>query len=354
MALETMSPGTELRTTSGEIITIRSYIVSGSQGEVYFVDFRGIERVLKWYKPHALGPDPQTFYDRIVRNSQIWEEAPEAIVMPLAVTEWRSNTFGYVMEKHPMEYRGWIDFMRARARMRDERTSAVAAFNFVKAMEQLHEKGLCVEDFNDGSICFHPETGDVRLVIGDSVIPEGTAVWSMGKARYMSPECIRGESSYSIANDRHSMAVVVFMLLCFAHPLEGKRSLVPVMTINLQKTVYGEDPIFIMDPDNTQNSPVPGVHDAVLTIWPRLPAFLKDFFCRAFGRQALHTPAARPTEAEWMDVLRRFARSITRCPHCCAEGKPVEVFCEEDGHGTCDVCGRPVALAYAQTEEPKA
>ena len=41
-------------------------------------------------------------------------------------------------------------------------------------------------------------------------------------------------------------------------------------------------PLFVFDPDDESNRPVPGVHDNVVVIWPALPLFVRRLFTRSF------------------------------------------------------------------------
>ena len=61
--------------------------------------------------------------------------------------------------------------------------------------------------------------------------------------------------------------------------------------------LYGTDPLFIFDPANDANHPVPGLHDNLLAYWPIYPQFLHDRFTRAFTA-GLHAPHERIRESE--------------------------------------------------------
>ncbi len=344
-----LANGTTIRTSEGDIVTVKSYIAGGGQGDVYVVDFRGTDMALKWYKVTALGDNPQAFHDNIKRNVLMRDPPPEEFLWPLAITEWVNGTFGYVMRLRPKGYYEVTAFMLGKARFKNYKVNMDAAMHIVSAFRILHNKGLSYQDMNDGNFFIDPQTGKVLICDNDNVAPEGTSTGILGKPRYMAPEIVVGRSMPDTKTDRFSMSVILFILLCMAHPLEGKRSLAPCLTLQLQRKLYGEEPVFIMDRQNRANCPVPGVHDGVLAVWPYLPHYVQDIFCRAFSKEALlDRPNARPNERDWMKILARFRSEIVMCPHCRRDdpNKTVEVFCDEGGNCTCDVCGRSILIPF--------
>jgi hypothetical protein len=46
--------------------------------------------------------------------------------------------------------------------------------------------------------------------------------------------------------------------------------------------LYGAEPVFIFDPNDHSNEPVPGLHDNALAFWPIYPQFLRDLFIQSF------------------------------------------------------------------------
>ena len=73
---------------------------------------------------------------------------------------------------------------------------------------------------------------------------------------------------------------------CYAlvnQPLEGaKEAAIKALDLPAMTKIYGKEPIFIFDPNDTSNRPVPGIHDNALAFWRIYPQFLRDIFIRAF------------------------------------------------------------------------
>ena len=91
---------------------------------------------------------------------------------------------------------------------------------------QLHAQGLCYRDISLGNVFFDPETGqplDLRQRQRRHRRREPAA--GARDARFMAPEIVRGEAQPSTATDLYSLAVLIFYLLMFHHPLQGRREL---------------------------------------------------------------------------------------------------------------------------------
>ena len=79
----------------------------------------------------------------------------------------------------------------------------------------------------------------------------------LGTPYFMAPEIVRGEAVPSIIADRHALAVVLFYLLLRHHPLFGAREhALHDLTPDSLRTLLGEQPLFIFDPDDQSNRPV--------------------------------------------------------------------------------------------------
>jgi len=81
-----------------------------------------------------------------------------------------------------------------------------------------------------------------------------------------------------------------------------------------EKKIYGENPVFVFDPDNNSNRPVQGLHKGAITRWPFLPVYLQDEFVKAFSKDVLMDPANRIIEQEWLRIFIRMRSEIYKCP----------------------------------------
>ena len=189
-----------------------------------------------------------------------------------------------------------------------------AALNITNGFRELHRKGFSYQDLNDGNFFINPRNGDVLICDTDNVAPYGESLGIAGKARYMAPEVVRNIKSPDIMTDRFSLSVILFRLLFLDHPLEGKRTLCPCLTEELEQKFYGKAPLFIYDPNDSSNIPVRGVHCNVIKLWKFYPKFIRDKFTKAFSQECLHGDTARPTDNDWQIAFTRLRDCIAECP----------------------------------------
>lgn len=297
---------------TGKKARILGLLGQGGQGTVYSVDVEGQQYALKWYNsaPSAV------FYQNLCNN--VREGSPSSLFLwPLAVTRRKFNSFGYIMPLKPEGYHEFSDFRLAKVRFTSMRAVLNAAIQTCEAFRLLHAKGLSYQDLNDGGFFIHPKTGQVLICDCDNVFPHGEQSGVLGKARYIAPEVVKGDTMPNSYSDRFSMTVMLFMYFCIDHPLEGKRVVsFPCLTEDIERKLFGEHPCFIYDPKDQGNAPVRGVHHNALTLWPMLPKVLRDAFIEELGQYKITHPSERMTEMQWLDVLVHVRDSLVRCPVC--------------------------------------
>jgi hypothetical protein len=104
------------------------------------------------------------------------------------------------------------------------------------------------------------------------------------------------------------------------HPLEGKReSEIHCMDVPAMTRLYGTEPLFIFDPADPSNAPVPGYHDNALTFWPLYPQFLRDLFTTAFTDGIRDPQHGRVRESEWRAAMVRLRDAMLYCAQCSAQ-----------------------------------
>lgn len=328
--------GQQVRLRDGRCVTIIGEINGGGQGTVYRVRLNGNQFALKWYFLGCID-DPQKFYNHLSAN--IVAGAPSrAFVWPQQLTEYvAGDTFGYIMRIIPNDYKSFSSFLTANVRFINVKSMVNAALNIAAAIKKLHEKGLSYKDLHDENIFIDPTDGKVLICDTDNVTREGNPSKIIGKPNYIAPEVLRGEKMPDRYTDRHSLAVIIFMLLIGDHPLAGKRTMVPILTDRLDRKFFGTEPLFIFDKNDRSNAPHPDLHKNALNMWKFFPNFIKNFFQRAFSQDVLLNgtthPAIRPTPQEWLNVLIRLKSSIVRCPNC---GE--EMFLESELPTICYSC----------------
>ena len=327
-------------TTDGHPITIDSYIGGGGQGDVYKVIYKGEYKALKWYFPEKI-KDKLAFYENLRKNTE--KPSPDdAFLWPQAITQKTEGSFGYVMDLSPEGYTEMnkILFDLDAPKFRTFKAVAEACMRIASAFRNLHKFGYSYQDMNSGNFLINTVTGDVRICDNDNVAPNGTHTGIVGTPQYMAPEVVTGAAMPNTHTDEFSLAIVLFMLLCANHPLEGKHWMTTCLTPAKEKKLYGTEALFIFDPGNKDNRPVKGVHNNVLKRWDYMPQYIRDTFIRAFSQEAIRNPERRVDDLEWLKVLMRFQSDIVRCPHC---GN--EIFISDTSDTKCDNCSKKYHVA---------
>jgi serine/threonine protein kinase len=319
--------GDTLDTASFKKVQIKKLLGDGGQGWVYLVDYNGKPMALKWYKPGVLG-SPGKFMRNLENN--IKKGAPtQSFLWPLDLAK-KGDDFGYIMELRPPEYKDFSAILLGRELVNGQLQKlrwpgispmVAAALDITAGFRALHASGYSYQDLNDGNFFVNltdpAKLGQVLICDNDNVSEYGFASGIAGKARYMAPEVVLGKTDPNPKTDTFSLAVVLFLLFVNTHPLEGKAVLaVPCMTDAYEKKFYGENPVFIFDPTDTSNEPVPDKHQGAVKRWPFLPQYARDMFIKAFSKQAMKDPALRVMEKDWIQLFVRMRGEVWKCPSC--------------------------------------
>lgn len=336
---EVLENGFRVKTLFGGTVKVEKFLAEGGQGGVYIAEYNGQKKALKWYKKGSLGANPNAFYENIKQNVMRGIPSPE-FLWPLDITEWVDGTFGYIMDLRPEGYYEVTEFMLCHVRFKSYRAIIDAAMKIVSAFRILHNAGYSYQDLNDGNFFINPQNGKVLICDNDNVAPDGMETGIIGKPRYMAPEIVLRKNKPNSLSDRFSMSVILYILFCLNHPLEGKRYLVSGLTPALQEKLYGSEPLFIMDPDDKSNGPHPVVHKNSIVVWPCLPDYMQKIFLAAFSQKAFQKPSARPREVDWLNVLTRFRSEIVACQ--CGN----EIFTQQGEPCKCEECGRKANIPF--------
>lgn len=311
-----LKKGTKLTGESGITYTVIQMLGSGGQGEVYSVDSPNGKKALKWYYKQTSTAEQKNIIMNLVQDGApspyfLW---PEDFLVNNS-----NGTFGYIMELRPKEYANIPDLLNRKVEPNFEKL-ILAVYNMAKQYELLHRKGYSYKDISEQNVFFKPDTGDVLICDNDNVSGNGMADSGVyGTMRFMAPEIVRGEEVPSRNTDLYSMAVLIFNMLFISHPLEGRNEAsIHALDEKANIALFGTHPVFIFDPNNTENRPVPGIHDNAIIYWDLYPKFLQDKFITAFT-DGLVFPARRIVEKEWKDVSIKLLDSIMICPSCGAE-----------------------------------
>ena len=305
--------GQRIKTVSGGELEVIQKLGEGGQGVVYKVNYNGKPLALKWYFGNKLN-NADKFYRNIQNN--IKQGTPTgAFLWPLEITEYFEGSFGYLMELRPPEYKDFSLFLLAKVHFANIEALINTALCITNGFRELHNRGYSYQDLNDGNFFVNPKTGDVLICDNDNVAPYGENLGIAGKCRYMAPEVVMGQKRPDSHTDRFSLAVVLYMLLFLNHPLEGKRTMCPCLTEELERKFYGSDPVFVWYPANDANRPVRGVHTNEIKLWPLYPAFVRKTFEKAFSHEVMvgNDTTHRVIEKEWQEVFTTLRDLTIKC-----------------------------------------
>ena len=305
--------GTTIRLSNGQVATIKDSLGDGGQGIVYLVNVDGQKKALKWYKVNP----GAAFKKNLIEN--VYKTAPaDNFIWPLAVTEERDGSFGYLMDLRPKGFVDMSDFILLKAQFKDVHAQLNACLQICEAFQNLHIRGLSYQDMNDGNFFINPSTGDVLICDNDNVAPDKTSMGVLGKAGYMAPEIVEGVSMPNRYTDYYSLAVCLFILIYMNRPFEGawNRSCPCDSTPEMAKKLFGFSSVFIMDPNDAKNRPVPGLHNNVIRRWGVYPNLLARAFCKTFSAEAIKDPTQRLMDKQWYNILLQIRSMYAKCPHC--------------------------------------
>lgn len=298
--------------------SVGDFLGAGSQGEVYRAVLGSKTVALKWYFPHYLRSDPEL--RRNLRTAIERGSPSDRFLWPIElVVSARGEGFGYVMPLREDRYKSLIEIMKRRAEP-SFRTLTTAGFEIADSYLQLHSSGLCYSDISFGNVFIDPKNGQVCICDNDNVHVDGEGTGIGGTIGFMAPEIVRGEAMPSSYTDLFSLSVLLFYLFMLHHPLEGQRELeVRCFDYPAKRKLYGAEPIFIFDPTDDRNRPVPGYHDNALAFWAAYPDFLKNLFVRSFTAGLRDPKNGRVRESEWRAAMVHLRDSIVYCRVCGAE-----------------------------------
>ena len=101
------------------------------------------------------------------------------------------------------------------------------------------------------------------------------------------------------------------------HPLEGRKELeIKCLDLPAMTKLYGTDPVFIFDPTDNSNEPIPRYHDNAIEFWKVYPKYLRDLFTQAFTDGIRDPQHGRVAESVWRMAMVRLRDSIIYCASC--------------------------------------
>jgi DNA-binding helix-hairpin-helix protein with protein kinase domain len=308
--------GYSIQTKNFKKVIVGEKIGKGGEGQVYRVNYDGKPKALKWYLEERL-KNPDKFYENLENNIKKGKPT-KAFLWPedLVGSGQAGEPFGYIMDLRPPEYKDFSKFILEQETFAGVTPMVNAALNIIAGFRALHNRGYSYQDLNDGNFSINPQNGDVLICDNDNVSEHGKNFGILGKDRYMAPEIVAKRTMPNSLTDRFSLSVVLFLLWTTNHPLEGKNSYPPCMDAANEIRIYGTNPVFIFDPSDDSNRPVPGLNRGAIIRWPLLPEYLRKEFIKAFSKELMNEPAKRIIDQEWLRLFIRMRGEVYKCPSC--------------------------------------
>lgn len=319
------------------------FIDGGGQGEVYRAITADGPIAIKWFHTDYFTKKDPRLRTRLKEMCRL-DGPSESFIWPFDLaTAPGVPGFGYAMVWLDARFRK-LDRLLVDTPQPNFRTLATIGFNLANAFNELHTGrktgGRCYRDISPGNIAADPLTGEIRIFDNDNVDINGTPGPMRGTAGYKAPEVVDGKSFPDAQTDLHSLALILFKLLMVNHALEGRRE--EVLMGDFER-LYGSEAVFIFDPVDSSNRPIPGTHDAAPFWWEVFPEFLRQIFTHAFTH-GLRDRFARVVETQWRSAMVRLRDSIFPCV-CGAENFYDGARLRLLGHlGACWNCQRPLSV----------
>ncbi len=122
----------------------------------------------------------------------------------------------------------------------------------------------------------------------------------------MAPEIVERQASPSISTDLHALAVLIYQVLLFRHPLKGPKYHAQDPALDDQ-LAYGREALYIEHPSDSSNRP-PGAFVSSKTLGPKLAGLMEQAFTAG-----LRNPSARPQATQWEEALGHLYDSFLPC-----------------------------------------
>ena len=322
--------------------TTEQFLSTEGHLDAHAAEVNGQPVMVTWIFPTEATPEKRALLEALIQQGP----PTASFLWPTAVVESAEVPgFGYLTSPRDPRFKSVEDLIKQWVEPTFH-TLTTTLLGFVNAFTALHMKGLCHRDLSPRNVYFDPDTGDVLLVYADNIVPEGTP-GAPRTLRFAAPELVRGETAPNVQSDLYTLAALLFYGMMVHHPLEGERTLnIPAFDQAVEQRIFGADPVFIFDPNNDTNRPVPGYHVRVLDYWPLYPQFIRDMFAQAFTAGLRDPYGGRVRVTEWRKALVNLRDTIIYCARCSAENfYDLAVLKASGGKpGTCWSCKNDLAL----------
>lgn len=339
-----MSKTIDFLGTSGECYRAEQRLAQGGQGAVYRVKAHsdGQLYAVKWYHSNRASDAQRQHLDTLVKHgAPACEASGIEFIWPTEMVRYgESNSYGYVMPLYDAgRYVHYNKVINGKVKQPRRDTLARMSYRVCMALEAVHRSGLAYCDINLGNIQFDVQQGQLIVCDNDNVVINNAEATVVGVAEFMAPEVALGESSPNAQTDLYSIAVLLYQLWMWEHPMEGAQTAkIRCWDQPAKLNRYAKAPIFAHHPTDHSNS---AAGDPMLAYslkrWNELcPSSLQALFIRTFT-EGVHNPHRRPRLGEWQKCLLEIEANASQCPQCSA----INLLEPDRPDQTCYHCGTP-------------
>jgi len=303
----------------GMSLKVKKLIGQGGQGEVYLVSGLQGKQAVKWYNAMQATEQQKDALRSLVRSGPP-KQGLDRFIWPLdLVAEPSIPGFGYLMPLIDTSRYAELGEVQAHRKPAPDFASICnISWEMALSYRCLHLQGYCYRDLSSGNLMFDPKKGDVLICDNDNVgVDKHSEAQVLGTMEFMAPEVVLGTSKPCTLTDLHSLAVLLFNLWVWHHPMHGQKEYeIRCWDLPAKRRIYGESPVFIFNPKDRSNAlPNDVEYTTAQKRWSYCPPSLQKLFTHAFT-EGLQNPDKRVTEGEWCKLFLRLKDGAIDCPSC--------------------------------------
>lgn len=206
-----------------------------------------------------------------------------------------------------------------------------ACLRLCEAFVKLNDKLFVVSDFTEKNISVNQQTGEVKLQMNDAEEPPNPITQERAGKYVLGLEEVMDDTTASSRSCGYTLSVLLFEMLTGHSPFNGRHLMTKAF---LTDNDMNEDGIFIFNPKDNSNAPVPGMQEELLRYWTALPEVVRDAFVKGLSKEEIVSPR------EWRRIIEELSEKMIVCPKC---GNTM--YRQESGKSICPNCGKMMDTA---------